>query len=77
MWVFFFIFSSLKLKTLLSFFDHLSSGVCLSVCPFINITFSTSFAEPLGLFQPNIYLGERNPFFSNHDPRPFPSEDTY
>ena len=70
-WVFiFFIFSSLELKALVSFSDHLSSHclyvclsvVCLSVCKLF--TFSSCFPEPLGQFQPNfsqsIFLGKRD-----------------
>ena len=39
-----------------SFSDHLSSVVCLSVCPFVCKLFrySSSSPEPLGQFQPNL-----------------------
>ena len=60
-------FSSPELKAQVSFSDHLSSvvclsvrlSVCLSVClsvrPSVNFSlFSTSSPEPLGQFQPNL-----------------------
>ena len=49
-------FSSHELKAQVSFSDHLSSVVCMSVCPsFCKLfTFSSSSPEPLGKFQPNV-----------------------
>ena len=52
--------SSPELKAQVSFSDHLSSVVCLSVRPSVRqsvcklFTFSSSFPEPLGQFQPNL-----------------------
>ena len=54
------IFSSPELKAQVSFSDHLSSVVCLSVRPSVCLsvcklfTFSFSSPEPLGQFQPNL-----------------------
>ena len=58
------VFSSPELKAQVSFSDHLSSGVCLSVRPSVRpsvclsvcklFTFSSSSPEPLGQFQPNL-----------------------
>ena len=54
----------LKWAFLITFSDHLSSVVCLSVCPSVCklFTFSSSSPEPLGQFQPNLaqsILGSR------------------
>ena len=50
------LFSSPELKAQVSFSDHLSSVVCLSVCLSICklFTFSSSSPELLGQFQPNL-----------------------
>ena len=56
----FIFFSSPELKAQVSFSDHLSSVVCLSVCLSVRLsvcklfTFSSSSTEPLGQFQPNL-----------------------
>ena len=50
------IFSSPELKAQVSFSDHLSSVLCLSVCLSVCklFTFSSSSPEPLDQFQPNL-----------------------
>ena len=54
------VFSSPELKAQVSFSDHLSSVVCLSVRPSVRpsvcklFTFSSSSPEPLGQIQPNL-----------------------
>ena len=54
------IFSSPELKAQVSFSDHLSSVICLSVCLHVRpsvcklFTFSSSSPESLGQFQPNL-----------------------
>ena len=85
------IISSPELKAQVSFSDHLSSVVCLSVrlpvCPSVCLsvcklfTFSSSSPEPLGQFQPN--LATKHSWVkgiqvcSNEGPRPFPRGDNY
>ena len=84
------VFSSPELKAQVSFSDHLSSVVCLSVCPPVRssvcpsvckpFTFSSSSPEPLGQFQPNLaqsILGKGSQVCSNEGPRHFPRGDNY
>ena len=81
-----FFFCSPELKAQVSFYDHLSSGVCLSVRPSVRLSvnfshnFSSSSTEPLGQFQPNLaqsILGWRGLKFVQMKGPPFPRGDNY
>ena len=79
-------FCSPELKAEVSFSYHLSSGVCLSVCPSVCLsvcklfTFSSCSPEPLGQFKPNL-LSTKHPWTKgiqvclNERPCLFPRED--
>ena len=80
-----FLFSSPELKAQVSFSDHLSSVVCLSVCPSVRLSVNFSHFH---LLLPNHWanfnqtwhnesLGEGDSICSNEGPCPFPRGDNY